>query len=81
MVPQIQKRLAEVMAILRFERMPAFHGISISLLEELQPAREFRIFLVIEVIDVLNISVEIVEKPYIYPDRHALDQECRDHEI
>jgi hypothetical protein len=62
MIPQIQKRLAEIMTVLRFQRMSTLHRIAVPLFKELQAARELGILLVVEIIDIFDISVERIEE-------------------
>jgi hypothetical protein len=57
--------------------MATFHRIAIPLFEELQTARKLGIFLVVEIIDILDISVERIEETCtpntIAPVSRALD--------
>ena len=57
------------MSILGFERMATLHGITIALLEQFQTAGELGIFLVVEIIDIFNISVEVIEETYKHKDK------------
>jgi hypothetical protein len=52
------------MTVLGFQRMVTLHRIAISILQQLQTAGILGVFLVVEVIDVLDISVQGIEEPY-----------------
>jgi hypothetical protein len=49
--------------------MVTFHRISISILQQLQTAVILGIFLVVKVIDVLDISVKRIEETYLRKER------------
>jgi hypothetical protein len=61
-IPQVQESLAEVMTVLGFQWVTTFHRVAISILQQLQSASVFGIFLVVEVFDVLDISVQGIEE-------------------
>jgi hypothetical protein len=61
-IPQVQESLAEVMTVLGFQWVATFHRVAISILQQLQSASVFGIFLVVEVFDVLDISVQGIEE-------------------